>query len=220
VFGQELRRAVEEGLRRCAEIVAAPNVSRKALLEAIVAAETSEINDAFLYVLRVCRPQSKAFQYVASSVQEHEDRITAFIRSVPPRDRPERGVCEMPRIWEGQILLVDDDPTVLDVLRHALGKFGRVETARNGREGLQRAKTEYYDAVISDVDMPEMDGPAFLQAAIEEDASIAERFLLMSGRPTPELRKVCEERHVPFIQKPFSLGEMRAAVAGLVKKIA
>jgi two-component system alkaline phosphatase synthesis response regulator PhoP len=58
-----------------------------------------------------------------------------------------------------KILLVDDEPDVLEFLSYNLKKEGyHVLKARNGREGLLLARSENPQLVILDVMMPEMDG--------------------------------------------------------------
>ena len=58
-----------------------------------------------------------------------------------------------------RILLVDDEPAILEVLRRALMAEGfEVETAANGTEAVQHAKRQLFDLVLTDLIMPEMDG--------------------------------------------------------------
>ena len=58
-----------------------------------------------------------------------------------------------------QILIVDDDPIALDVLRNALTYYGhQVTAATNGREALELLRGGFYSMVVSDWEMPEMDG--------------------------------------------------------------
>ena len=58
-----------------------------------------------------------------------------------------------------RILLVDDEPAILEILRQALLAEGfEVETAANGNEAVQRAKRQLFDLVLTDLIMPEMDG--------------------------------------------------------------
>ncbi len=58
-----------------------------------------------------------------------------------------------------RILLVDDEPAILEILRQALLAEGfEVETAANGNEAIQRAKRQLFDLVLTDLIMPEMDG--------------------------------------------------------------
>jgi putative two-component system response regulator len=58
-----------------------------------------------------------------------------------------------------QVLVVDDDPVTLDLLQQALTYFGyQVSVARNGKEALQLMHSGLFRVVISDWEMPEMDG--------------------------------------------------------------
>ena len=62
-----------------------------------------------------------------------------------------------------KILIIDDDPGVIRVLRRVLELEGyTVSEARDGREGLRCMERDPADLVISDVYMPDMDGIEFL----------------------------------------------------------
>ena len=66
------------------------------------------------------------------------------------------------------LVVIDDDPTVLDLMSRFLTKEGfDVHTANNGRDGLELAKTVHPAAITTDVMMPGMDGLACL-AALQE----------------------------------------------------
>lgn len=57
------------------------------------------------------------------------------------------------------ILVVDDDPWILKMVTTVLGKGGhKIHMARNGVEGLDKAKSVHPDLIITDIMMPEMDG--------------------------------------------------------------
>jgi two-component system chemotaxis response regulator CheY len=66
---------------------------------------------------------------------------------------------------ETRVLTVDDSRTMLDMLRAALTSRGfKVVQAENGKEGLSALQREKFDVVISDLNMPVMDGFAFIRA--------------------------------------------------------
>jgi len=62
------------------------------------------------------------------------------------------------------ILLVEDSPEVSMSVREILGASGHtVDEAVSGKQALERLKTTKYDAIVSDIWMPEMDGIALLK---------------------------------------------------------
>jgi two-component system, NtrC family, response regulator HydG len=63
-----------------------------------------------------------------------------------------------------RLLLVDDDPAIRIVLQEYLESHGHaVETAENGRVALTKLEQAGYDAVVTDYNMPEVNGLALLQ---------------------------------------------------------
>ena len=63
-----------------------------------------------------------------------------------------------------KILVVEDDPFIRSVYEEILVKSGHTpETAKDGREGLEKAEANEPDLIILDMLMPELDGIAFLE---------------------------------------------------------
>lgn len=90
-----------------------------------------------------------------------------------------------PSLLQGKrALLVDDDPHFLGFLRHLLQKNG-VECleAPNGLCGLQALAAEDVHFILSDVNMPEMDGCEFLSAVRQQTRLEALPFILLTGKP-------------------------------------
>ena len=75
-----------------------------------------------------------------------------------------------------RVLVIDDDDDIRMLVRISLERGGDNEVieAANGIEGIERARAELPDAILLDVMMPEMDGPATVRElrAIPETASI------------------------------------------------
>ena len=63
-----------------------------------------------------------------------------------------------------RILVIDDEPSISDLIREALTRFGyTVETAFNGRQGLQLLKDASFDLVVTDMCMPDLDGTCIVR---------------------------------------------------------
>src|SRR6187397_2677630 len=80
------------------------------------------------------------------------------------------------------VLVVDDDPDTVSTLREILEEEGHVVlSARNGREGLQVALQTIPDLVLLDLNMPEMDGRAFLEAFKKSPTLAQVAVVVLSG---------------------------------------
>ena len=85
------------------------------------------------------------------------------------------------------VLYVDDEQGLLDLAKIFLEDSGefRVETAPSARQVLDSPKVPSYDAIVSDYQMPEMDGIAFLKMVRERFGNIP--FILFTGRGREEV---------------------------------
>ena len=120
---------------------------------------------------------------------------------------------------KAKLLIVDDDPEVLGVLRELLAREAyEVVCAVNGVEALQKAAEVHPDVILSDVIMPEMNG-FDLCRQLRKDPLLAEvPIILLTGLANKEyylegLRAGADD----FISKPFDQLKLCARVASLVR---
>ena len=99
------------------------------------------------------------------------------------------------------------------VAERALSRQGySVLTAADGELGLEALdKAEKVDLLISDVVMPNMDGPAMVRVARARRPDLP--VLFMSGYAEEQLRKSIDMDNVSFLPKPFSVAQLSEAVA-------
>lgn len=105
-----------------------------------------------------------------------------------------------------QVLIVDDSPTEAHVLKGMLEKNGfEVETAENGTEGIERAKTLKPDLILMDVVMPGLNG---FQATrqLTKDPETAEIPVIIVTTKDQETDRVWGLRQgaKDFLSKPIS----------------
>jgi CheY-like chemotaxis protein len=80
------------------------------------------------------------------------------------------------------VLVVDDDVETVETMREILASEGHVVlSAANGREALLVARDTYPDLVLLDLNMPDMDGRAFLAAARDEPGLADLNVVIVSG---------------------------------------
>jgi len=110
------------------------------------------------------------------------------------------------------ILLVDDEPGILESLELALGEDYRIYTAKCGEDGLEILDREEIALIIVDQVMPTMSGVAFLEKAIERNPR-AIRMLLTGYSDVGSLaRAINEGRIYRYLTKPWEPDEIRLNV--------
>ncbi|MCX7887766.1 MAG: response regulator [Verrucomicrobiae bacterium] len=116
------------------------------------------------------------------------------------------------------VLLVDDDRTLVESLRAALADENfLVDAAYDGAEALLKVRVHEYDAVVCDLQMPNLRGEEFYRRAVELRPEIAGRFLFITGYGgQPEVRQFLESVSAPRLHKPFSVQELIGVVQRLV----
>jgi two-component system, cell cycle sensor histidine kinase and response regulator CckA len=127
------------------------------------------------------------------------------LRREPPKDLTGRGT----------VLLVEDEDAVRSFAARALGQRGyRVLEATTGTEALEIFSSHNgdVDLVVSDVVMPEMDGPTLMKHLRSERPDV--KIIFISGYAEDAFRRNLSENDEDFmfLQKPFDLKELAAAV--------
>jgi two-component system, cell cycle response regulator CpdR len=104
------------------------------------------------------------------------------------------------------VLVVDDEPLVLEVTAAMLGDIGcEVVTAANGDDALAKlAADERIDILITDINMPGMDGYELAEKAKRMRQGL--KVIVLSGREQ-------EPAGFPFIRKPFLRRDLKRTMA-------
>ena len=112
----------------------------------------------------------------------------------------------------GSLLLIDDEPQVVDLLRDFLEEQGySVMSAVNGRDALVLASLTRPDAVLLDIRMPDMQGPDVLREMLRMDESI--RVVMVSGTDDENLaRDLLKAGAFDYVQKPFMFEHLETVV--------
>ncbi|MCD6057003.1 MAG: two component transcriptional regulator, winged helix family [Thermomicrobiales bacterium] len=115
-----------------------------------------------------------------------------------------------------RILIVDDEPSVLDVLATLLTNEGHlVQTAPNGRVALDLLATGTPDLLITDVMMPGMDGWMLL-ATVREDLPALPVIVMSGVDPGADRLDVLSADHTLFLRKPFDIDTLLGSVERVV----
>ncbi len=129
---------------------------------------------------------------------------------VPPRE-----YAEAPR---GRVLLVDDDPHVLRAFQRLLEPLGfTIVTANDGRAAATHLDEKAFDAVVSDIAMPQLDGVGLLRLVRERHPDLP--VILITGDPSVQsAASAVEHGALHYLPKPVPSDRLRRAVADAVQR--
>ncbi|MBI4783084.1 MAG: response regulator [Oscillatoriophycideae cyanobacterium NC_groundwater_1537_Pr4_S-0.65um_50_18] len=115
-----------------------------------------------------------------------------------------------------RVLVVDDEPNILEIVALCLQRLGGWEavTASSGQEALRLVRTERPDAIVLDVMMPEMDGFTFLKYLRADPITQAIPVVLLTGKSHfPNQHLFPQLGIVQTIPKPFEAVELVQEIA-------
>ncbi len=117
-----------------------------------------------------------------------------------------------------KLLLVDDEPSVLDALELAFDDAGHAtERALDGRSALEMLKTKLFDLVVSDVNMPHLDGFALCRRLRQAELKVP--VLLLTARDNEVDEALGLELGADdYLTKPFSNRILIARVEALLRR--
>jgi CheY-like chemotaxis protein len=114
-------------------------------------------------------------------------------------------------------MIVDDEPELADSIARFLEREGyRCTVVNSGREAIERAGTEEFDIILSDLRMPDVDGPALLKWLAANRPQMASRLGYVTGDTLgPAAVRFLGDAGRPFIEKPFSRQSIRKLLGEL-----
>lgn len=121
-----------------------------------------------------------------------------------------------------RIMVVDDMATSRGLITQALDDIGvkNYITENDGRRALERLSSNPVHLVLSDYNMPGLDGLGLLKAVRTQPTTQKIGFILVTGRPTPEI--VSEAKKLGLnnmIKKPFTATSMQQCIESVVGRL-
>lgn len=117
------------------------------------------------------------------------------------------------------VLIVEDDKNILELLEiHLKDLYCEVTMEVNGRQGYEKAKSEPFDLIILDINLPEMDG---LDICRELRAAKIKTPIMMLTARSEEIDKILglETGADDYLTKPFSVREFIARVKAIFRRV-
>jgi CheY-like chemotaxis protein len=94
-----------------------------------------------------------------------------------------------------------------------------VDTAKDGQEALEKVSACPYDAILSDLRMPVLDGVGLYRGLDQQHPGLLRRIAFVSGTTEPvEYASFLEETGVPVLHKPFDIEDLQQLVQRLLQE--
>ncbi len=128
----------------------------------------------------------------------------------------------MPNAVAVKVLVVDDQNSVRQMTRMTLEELGfkHIHEAENGVKAMETASLQPLDLIISDYNMPEMDGLGLLRAVRGHPVVRKVPFILLTGRGDRELVVKAAQAGVNnYLVKPFTAAILREKIEQVMGKL-
>lgn len=121
----------------------------------------------------------------------------------------------MPAATDIRALIVDDQQTIRSLVRNGLKEIGvvEIEDAVDGEDGLRVLLSRKINLIISDFNMPKLDGLALLRAVRATPQLKSIGFIMLTGRADNDLVARAQQFGVNnYLVKPFTVSTLRAKI--------
>jgi len=218
ILDDKTRDNVEGLLSKFENLIAKENIIKQQVIEYMVRAESCELNPVFLYIAGTFGQLNRETEYISSEIQSHLARIQNFIERLPLELKPSISLDSFASIWDKRFLVVDDDETLRKLVGSLLSAKGNTEIVSNGREALEKVKEHFYNGIVSDIEMPGMNGIEFYKRAVSYDPRLKKHFLFYSANITTQRQDYFNKNHLQFLRKPFGLSEFQNIIEQFLRQ--
>jgi CheY-like chemotaxis protein len=119
-----------------------------------------------------------------------------------------------------RILVVDDEPPLASLIAEILASDGHiVDTAVNGLAALAHVEKHHYDLILSDLRMPELDGPGLYKELERRRPELLTRIAFVTGSAqSAGMEQFLTQSKAPILYKPFRMQDLLKLAADLLSR--
>jgi two-component system, chemotaxis family, chemotaxis protein CheY len=119
------------------------------------------------------------------------------------------------------VLVVDDQPIMVDLTRRILSRLGfeQIDHEPDGEKALVRLRSRAYQLVICDMHMQPINGLQLLRSVRQDKSLSGTRFLLMTGSVEPSTVAAARQAGADaYLLKPFTPEQLKGKVEGIFSR--
>ncbi len=129
----------------------------------------------------------------------------------------------MPKASGINVLIVDDQQSMRGICKYILGQLGfkDITEAKSGRDALGKIEKASFDLIISDWNMPDIDGLTLLKVLRKHPKTSKLPFIMATGRSDKEqVQEAITAGVNNYIIKPFDAGTMKKRIEAVIGALA
>jgi len=201
-FDDSFRNKIEAPFTRTWRLLKDGALTKNTMVDLLAEAEFSEWNEIFLYILDTLSVFDEDMQKAVSGIDQHRKHIHEFIASLPDGDSFIQRVRKLARHDGKRVLIVEGNLSVARMLEALAVDDVEVIIAHDGLEGIFHIRQGHFDLIVSDVEMPEMNGIEMYKQALAIDPSLCRRFIFFTGTENPEYLDFVRSSKLLMLPKP------------------
>ena len=201
-FGDDFRDKIEAPFSRALRLSKDGTLTKNAMVNVVADAEFSEWNELLLYTLDLLNVLDEEVQQAMLDFKKHRMRGQVYIASLPGGDSVILRVQRLTRPGGKRVLIVEDNLSVARMLEALAMDQVEVIIARDGQEGISCIQQRHFDLIISEIDLPKMNGVEMYKQALEKNPNIGSRFIFFTGTENPEHLDFVRSTNTLMLPKP------------------
>jgi len=201
-FGDDFRDKIEAPFSRALRLSKDGTLTKNAMVNVVADAEFSEWNELLLYTLDLLNVLDEEVQQAMLDFKKHRMRAQEYIASLPGGDSVILRVQRLTRPGGKRVLIVEDNLSVARMLEALAMDQVEVNIARDGQEGISCIQQRHFDLIISEIDLPKMNGVEMYKQALEKNPNIGSRFIFFTGTENPEHLDFVRSTNTLMLPKP------------------
>ncbi|NVN92827.1 MAG: response regulator [Desulfuromonadales bacterium] len=207
-----IKSKIESPFRVARELLDKRIINSNSVIDCIVESEFSEWNDLFIYVINTLKTKDIIYKYSELKIQRHMRAIDYYLNKSEYGRIKLQEFTKLPYAKKEKLIIVDDDKAIAELLAAMLEDICESDFAENGAEALEKIKMTSYDLVISDINMPVMDGLELYKNSESFFVKPNDSFIFHTGNMTNTLRSFFETNNIIYMEKPYSITGIRKVV--------
>ncbi len=185
-FDAHFCKKVEDPFVRARGLLENGELTKSIMVDILAQAEFSEWNEVFLYTLDTLKVIDEDVQKAMADIDQHRKHVQEFILSLPGGDSLIQRARRLTRSGGKRVLIVEDNNSVARMLEALVADDVEVIIAHDGLEGIAQIRQKHFDLIVSNIEMPGINGIEMYQQALALDRSLCRRFIFFTGTENPE----------------------------------